>query len=66
MDAQTTDLGPRSLDDPQEFLPKFHLLPWSRFKADEKVDRQGAPPETSIGHILPATGKNTGAISRRF
>jgi hypothetical protein len=66
MDPQTTVLGPRSLDDAQEFPPKFQLLPWSSLKADEKVNRQEAPPETSSGRILPASGKNTGAISRRF
>jgi hypothetical protein len=36
MDIQTTNLSPSSLNAPQQFVAKLHLLAWQRFEPDEK------------------------------
>src|SRR5437667_19275 len=45
LDSQTTGLRSSRLDDPQQLLAKLRFLPRQRFKTDEKVNRQAAPPE---------------------
>jgi hypothetical protein len=42
MDIQTTNLSPSSLNAPQQFVAKLHLLAWQRFEPDEKVREQQA------------------------
>jgi hypothetical protein len=44
MDGHAAGLSSDSLDDPQQFLPELHRLPRTRFKPDEKVNGQEAPP----------------------
>jgi hypothetical protein len=48
MDSQTTNFSSRRLVDPQQFLAKLGLLPRPRFKPDEKVNGQAAPPEGQV------------------
>jgi len=42
MDIQTTNLASNSLNAPQQFVAKLHLLAWQRFEPDEKVSEQAA------------------------
>src|SRR6266404_6019385 len=45
VNTHTTSLSSSRLDDPQQFLPELHLLARPRFKPDENVKGQAAPPE---------------------
>jgi hypothetical protein len=42
--SKQTNLIPSSLNAPQQFVAKLHLLLWQRFERDEKVNKQAAPP----------------------
>jgi hypothetical protein len=57
MDTQTTNLSSRSLEDPQQLLAKRYLLPRARFKPDENVNGQAAPPERQVSS--QAEGKHS-------